>query len=699
MKQFILLICITGALLAAACGGHPDRNPKLLELEKQALLVPREQADSLLKEARKLRNDEISRCITKALKARDYGAAEQFDSSYRALLDVTAFCLKQKPGRRIYNILSYVENTFATNVLYSTSSAQNSSPSPLVLRLSKKLNGYTSGDASEMAATAYLKAVDYAQKAESPSRIPLMYYNLSNVYSGKSDPATAAFYCRKALFAADSIGWSSKQAAFIYLALAESYVGMRDMQHAVTALDKAETAYDMLPPEDRALLFQTYAKVYSLQGKGNLALANCRKALDEIRKSDVGMDYSYYTTLMQYVDCAVTQRTSLSELGRDIKAGEAFFGRIGDKDNELYAGVLALRLATVQDNLAEAGRRVKQLTDDGVETKLATADTQQAWYRAVDAYYRRAGELAKAYPYYKKAVALDDSIRGFAQKQYVANLGMEYRMDTLKLNHKLSEQKQQGEIRTLNWKYLTATMAGVIIALCFIGYFVYNRRRRLLQHEQYVASMNRLKMQNIRHCISPHFTFNMLNREILLSPENGEVYKRLMNLAHLLRRSLDATSQVAIPLSQELDFTQTYIKTLQECGKKFAFRLHVDPAIDREHTLIPSMMIQIPVENAVKHGFTGEPCPEGWEIVLTISDRKDGISIKIVNNGEAYSPFSAPGTKDKKGIGMQVIYQSLLLMNRKNKEKITFNISDRRQENETGTCVSVFIPYKFDYAV
>lgn len=698
MKRLVLVICTAASILAAACGGKPSEDSKLLELERQVLLNPRTQADSLLREARRLRNDEVSRCLEEVLKARDYGAAEQFDSSYRALSAVAASCRRQPSGKRIYNILSYVENTLGSNILYSSSSADAGTPSAALRQLSKELNGYASDNASDMAVTAYTKAIDYSQKAGCASRIPLIYYNLSMIYSGKGDPATAAYYCRKALFAADSIGWSARQAAFIYLPLAESYVNMRDVDHALLALKQGETVYEVLPPDDRALLYQTYAKVYSQKGQDALALEYCQKALDETKKGDVGVDYSYYSTLMQYVDCAIGGGKDLPRLRRYAGESRAFFAKLGDKDNELYAGILELRLALAGHQTAEAAAIVKRLATEGVETNLTTQETRLAWYRALDAYYRQAGELDEAYPCYKKAVALDDSIRGFAQTQYVANLGMEYRMDTLRLNHKLSEQKQQGEIRTLSWKYLTATMAGTVVALCFIGFLVYTRRSRLLQHERYVSEVNRLKMQNIRNCISPHFTFNMLNREILLSPENGEVYKRLMNLAHLLRRSLDATNQVAIPLSQELDFTKTYVKTLQECGKTFGFHLHMADSIDAEHTLIPSMIIQIPVENAVKHGFTGEDSKGDWAVDITIADKQTGISIDIVNNGEAYSPFNCEAT-EKRGIGMQVIYQSLLLMNRKNKEKITFTIGRNDTEKDVGTRVSIYVPYHFDFSM
>lgn len=695
-KLFIGLYIFLTLVLLNSCGNRPHSEEQLEELEKNALAYPREQADSLMKLAKKIRNDDVSHYIDTALKARDYGAAEQFDSSAMMLLKVATFCKRQQPSKRIYNLLSYVENTFGSNILYSSSSAEESSPSAWSVKVAQQLNGIAGSDASEMAVRAYKNAVAHARLSGSDSRIPLIYYNLSMVYSGKGEPSSAAYYCRRALFAADSIGWSTKQSAFLYLALGESYANLNDFANAKKALDKGASVLSLLPHEDKALLYRNYGKIYTQQGNPRKALPYFKRALDEIKQGDVGIDYSYYSILLQYISCSI-DCDKLPKLKDSIDESIRFFRQLGDRDNQLYAEVLQLKLALKEKNLGEANAIIRRVRA-GVESDKTTSETKLAWYQNIDAYYRLKGNLAEAYPIYRKAVVLEDSIRGFAQKQYVANLGMTYRQDTTLLNNKIKDERQESDIRTLNWKYLTATMAGTIVVLCFIGYFVYTRRRHALQLQRYLSNMNRLKMQNIRNCISPHFTFNMLNREILLSPENGEVYKRLMDLAHLLRSSLDATNKIAIPLSQELDFTQMYIKTLQECGKTFDFRLHIADSINPEKVLIPSMLIQIPVENAIKHGFKSEEKDAERIIAVTVLDKKTGIAIDIINNGETYLPFN--GDKNaRKGIGMQVIYQSLLLMNMKNKEKITFSISDRRAENVEGTRVSIYVPYHFDYTV
>lgn len=107
------------------------------------------------------------------------------------------------------------------------------------------------------------------------------------------------------------------------------------------------------------------------------------------------------------------------------------------------------------------------------------------------------------------------------------------------------------------------------------------------------------------------------------------------------------------------------------------------------------MFIQIPVENAIKHGLRGI---EG-ERRLNISCRRcnDGLQIVVVNNGLGYKPqmFSS-GT----GTGMKAIYQTILLLNKRNSRKITFDIGEAFPESSgnQGTRVQIFVPDNFSFA-
>ena len=104
------------------------------------------------------------------------------------------------------------------------------------------------------------------------------------------------------------------------------------------------------------------------------------------------------------------------------------------------------------------------------------------------------------------------------------------------------------------------------------------------------------------------------------------------------------------------------------------------------------MIVQIPVENAIKHGLAGKDGEK--ELTIRISREGKGVRIVICDNGRGYLPQVASSTR---GTGLKVLYQTIQLLNTKNKnEKIRFNI-DNRNDGQTGTQVSVFIPFHFSY--
>ena len=70
--------------------------------------------------------------------------------------------------------------------------------------------------------------------------------------------------------------------------------------------------------------------------------------------------------------------------------------------------------------------------------------------------------------------------------------------------------------------------------------------------------MTSLRLKNIRNRISPHFIFNVLNREIS-SLKDRESNHRLYELVKLIRYNLELTESLAVTLAEELDFVKTYI--------------------------------------------------------------------------------------------------------------------------------------------
>ena len=168
----------------------------------------------------------------------------------------------------------------------------------------------------------------------------------------------------------------------------------------------------------------------------------------------------------------------------------------------------------------------------------------------------------------------------------------------------------------------------------------------------------------------------------------GKPPPQLSGLVELLRSSLEISEKLSITLREELRFVRTYLNLqTQALGPDFHLAWNIDPSLDTDAIYLPAMLIQIPVENAVKHGLS----------VFVERDGK-GIHIRIEDNGPGYRPFTNAGHTNGTGMGTKVLYRTILLLNRRNKEKITYSVQSKEKGMGSGTIVSFFIPLDFNYA-
>ncbi len=106
------------------------------------------------------------------------------------------------------------------------------------------------------------------------------------------------------------------------------------------------------------------------------------------------------------------------------------------------------------------------------------------------------------------------------------------------------------------------------------------------------------------------------------------------------------------------------------------------------------MMLQIPVENALKHGLSQV---EGKKtVVIKIRKEGTGIKVRITDNGTGYYPEKESRTSGT-GTGLKVLNQTIEILNLQNAEKITFSLSKKNKEKQNGTSVELFIPFNYQY--
>ncbi|HLM02870.1 MAG TPA: histidine kinase [Pyrinomonadaceae bacterium] len=154
------------------------------------------------------------------------------------------------------------------------------------------------------------------------------------------------------------------------------------------------------------------------------------------------------------------------------------------------------------------------------------------------------------------------------------------------------------------------------------------------------AQLDALKMQ-----IHPHFLFNTLNTiSVLMQEDVAAANKMLLRLSELLRAALKSERSQEVSLRQELEFLRGYLEIEQT---RFHDRLHVDFDVDAEtlDSLVPNLILQPLVENAIKHGIA--PRAEAGTIRVRAQRENGRVRLSVRDDGaglnEAKSQSSGIG--------------------------------------------------------
>jgi signal transduction histidine kinase len=180
------------------------------------------------------------------------------------------------------------------------------------------------------------------------------------------------------------------------------------------------------------------------------------------------------------------------------------------------------------------------------------------------------------------------------------------------------------------------TLTGFLYYWVILGVqsaFIYQRMYR----EQRVAAaelegrLTQARLEALRLQLHPHFLFNTLNAISAFVEADPERARRMIaRLGELLRRTLNGGTTAELPLSQELDLLTPYLEIQQiRFGDRLSFELDVPDGA--AGALIPALMLQPLVENAVEHGV--RRTPDGARVRLTAKRMDERLRLEISDNG------------------------------------------------------------------
>ena len=541
----------------------------------------------------------------------------------------------------------------------------------------------------DSAVAYYEKSYAYRLKGDKAHLLSDICMNLADAHLHRGELAHTASYYRRALFICDSLHLSEHSKFPVYCGLGQTYMDLRDFDLSNHYYELAGQFFDEMTVSEKWVYLNNRGNHYYYKKDYQEALVYMRQAAELIADYPQMVFESNLSKVNLGDLYLLTNRLDSAE--NNLNEGYRYFSEIKNNSAMHYIETLMIELSLKKGNIARAREMIARTASTGhVDANMLTIRNQYLQH-----YYEKAGDYRNAYEYLKRDYQLNDSIRSERIRTRVAELDMRYRQDTIVLRKEMQIQRQAGEVRVLKLSMYIWVLVCLLLAAGTVVIIWYMRKKREFLRERFFQQINRVRMENLRGRISPHFTFNVLGREINQFNGSEEVKNNLMELVKYLRRSLELTEKLSVSLQDELDFVQSYIRL--ESGRvseDFTVSVVVEEGLDAKSIMIPSMIVQIPVENAIKHGLAGKD--DEKELTIRISREGKGVRIVICDNGRGYLPQVASSTRGT-GTGLKVLYQTIQLLNTKNKnEKIRFNI-DNRNDGQTGTQVSVFIPFHFSY--
>ena len=156
------------------------------------------------------------------------------------------------------------------------------------------------------------------------------------------------------------------------------------------------------------------------------------------------------------------------------------------------------------------------------------------------------------------------------------------------------------------------------------------------EREQLEARLARAQLQSLRLQLHPHFLFNTLNTiNALISTDRRAAERVVSGLSELLRMSLSSASEQEVSLARELELLAHYIEIQQiRFQDRLSVSFRIDP--DARHALVPNLMLQPLVENAIRHGIAPRAAP--GHVVVTASRNGDRLELSVVDDGVGEHP-------------------------------------------------------------
>jgi tetratricopeptide (TPR) repeat protein len=334
--------------------------------------------------------------------------------------------------------------------------------------------------------------------------------------------------------------------------------------------------------------------------------------------------------------------------------------------------------------------------NEKMEDEIYLKSYMEKIYRLYYNLYTVLDNKDKAFEYYKKATQWSDSIFNQQNSRQWAMLQGQYETD--RARGRISELEKDNEMKSMAVRQsrIYLVVLGVIAFLILlIGLLFIRQNRMQTQHRTLILEQKLMRVQ-----MNPHFIFNSLAdlQGFIWSKDPATSNEYLSSFSKLLRLILENSRQEFVPVEREVAAVTNYLKLQSFRYKdKFDYSIEIDETIDEEAFLIPPMLSQPFIENSIEHGIQDKETKGHISFEMKLDH--DVISIRVTDDGIGFKGSMEKKSekyKDHESLAMKITQERLVMLGKKYRKKLNFEMSDIIDANDKiiGARVSIDVPYQ-----
>lgn len=518
--------------------------------------------------------------------------------------------------------------------------------------------------------------------------------NGADMYQQMGRLPLAAERYRYALFVADSLHDNTNRAS-ICCGLAQVYMELENFKEAHHFFNLAKEHIEQEALQTQHFYYFSLGNCYYFERQYDKSLQSFKQAY----KISLQLD-NVFNTYICHINMGEVylMQNNLVQAQQHLQKAKLFLQQEGSQltpETTFYIKSLLADLYIAQHTGCQVNDFLTQLKKPH---PISSPRYLMLHYRRLMRYAAQYGQWQRAYQYQTLSEQYADSLRSRQTRNNVAELASRYQRDTTLLRQQISISEYSAKTTRQQNIILIVVVVAVVLALTATLIIVLYRRYTQNRIKQQMEQMTELRMDIVRNRVSPHYIFNVLGTVLPKLQRYPELVEPVELLIDVLRGNLLTSGKVAVKLCDELSLVQRFVSLHHYSkGQWPTVTWAIDPCLAQSEWLIPSMSLQIPVENALKHAFPTLSAESAIHINITMLPTNE-LSLQVTDNGQGYNPGRIKRTNRDTGTGLRLLTRTLEILNQYNRRSASLTITNMTPPHH-GTRIELRIPQGYNFTI